>query len=240
MVHKADRPEERQCRGLARLGDAQRISRRGPGHVLLADDFFRLAHHDVTGKPLLHPSAISIGLGSSLLGELLAERRITIEQGRVDIVDRTPPGDSLAHAILDQLIVEPQQHTLQTWLAFLSHTSTEQVAQRLLRAGHVRAQVTRRLMQRATIYVPTDINTAALPGALLSTKLRRHEPLDYEYLCLAGFCAATGLDSYVLEGAPTATFDYLRHAVASLWAPMRELLHHTQAAIGNSVLAHRS
>jgi hypothetical protein len=208
--------------------------------VLLADDFFRLAHHDVTGRPRLHPRAASNGLAAALLGELVAERRITIEQGRVDILDRTPPLDSLAHAILDQLIVEPQQHPLRTWLAFLSHTSTEQVAQRLLRAGHVRAEVSRRLIRQTTIYVPTDMNTAAKPWALLSTKLRRHEPLDYEHLCLAGLCAVTGLDGYVLEGAPAATFDHLRHDVARLWSPMQQLLHHTQAAVGDAVLAHRT
>jgi hypothetical protein len=34
---------------------------------LVSDDFFRLAHDDVSGKPLLHPVALANGLAAGLL-----------------------------------------------------------------------------------------------------------------------------------------------------------------------------
>ncbi|GHJ45906.1 hypothetical protein Cs7R123_32480 [Catellatospora sp. TT07R-123] len=208
---------------------------------MIADDFFRIAHHDVTGKPRLHSRAVAIGLAASLLGELLAERRITLADGQLTITDRTPPSDSLTHAVLDQLVDEPRQHTMQTWLAFLSQQATAQVAGRLQRAGHVRAEAGRRLLRTAgTVWVPTDMNTAAKPWALLSNQLRRHGPLDYHQLCLAGLCHVTGLDSYVIEGAPPATYEHMRNQIGTLWPPMQDLLHHTRTAIGNAVLAHRT
>ncbi|NJP35819.1 GOLPH3/VPS74 family protein [Micromonospora thermarum] len=209
---------------------------------MLADDFFRLAHDDVTGRPRLRPKAVGIGCAAALLTELVNTRHITVADNRVTVVNKQPPADSLAHVVLDQLIAEAgREHNVRTWLAFLAGQAPEQVAHRLLRAGHVRMEAVRRLgRQTGVLYVPLDMNVAARPWALLSHSLRRHDPLDYESLCLAGLALATGLDAFLLDGAPAATFDYLRQAVGTLCPPMRELLFHTHAAIGDAVLAHRT
>lgn len=207
---------------------------------MLADDFYRLSHHDVTGKPRLHQRAIDLGLAAALLGELLHEQRIVFHEGTVVVADRTPPADSLAHTILDQLVMEPKQHTIRTWLAFLSQGAHQQVTQRLLRAGHVRTETSRRILRQTTIYVPVDMNVAAAPWALLSNRLRHRLPMEHQWLCLAGLAWATGLDSLVLELAPRDAHDYLQHAISILWPPMRELVAYTRAAVGDAVLAHRT
>jgi len=209
---------------------------------VLADDFYRLAHDDVTGKPRLHPMAVGVGCAAALLTELVTTRHIDVADNHVSVVEQQPPADSLAHVVLDQLIAEAErEHSVRTWLAFLAGQAPEQVANRLLRAGHVRMEAVRRLgRQTGVLYVPVDMNVAARPWALLSHSLRRHEPLGYESLCLAGLALATGLDTFLLDGAPAATFDYLRRSVGTLWSPMRELLFHTHAAIGDAVLSHRT
>jgi hypothetical protein len=209
---------------------------------VLADDYYRLAHHDGTGKPRLHPIAVGLGCAAALLAELIGARRVFVEDAAVSVVDRRPPNDALMHFVLDQLVAEEgRRHNVRTWLAFLSKDATNQVAQRLLRGGHVRMAAVRKLgRQTGVLYVPVDMNAAAIPWALLSQRLRRHEPMDYEELALAGLVLATGLDSFVLDGAPAATFDFLKHQVGTLWPPMLSLLLHTHAAIGEAVLAHRT
>jgi len=209
---------------------------------VLADDFYRLSHHDGTGKPRLHARAIELGCAAAILAELVSSRHIGVQDDQVTVLDRRPPADSLMHLILDQLIAEAARgHTVRTWLAFLGQQAPEQIAQRLLRAGHVRMEAQRKLgRQVGVLYVPVDVNVAAWPWAMLSQHLRRHEPLEYEPLCLAGLALASGLHTFVLDGAPDETFDYLNRAVRNLWTPMRALLFHTQAAIGEAVLAHRT
>ncbi len=121
---------------------------------LLADDLFRLAHHDRTGRPLLHASVAGLGLAAALLAELVVAEAIVIESDQVCVVSRTPPPDVLAHTVLGQLAGEVAGHTVRTWLAFLSQTSRERVALRLLRSGHVRPEAGRRLLTRSRSMCP--------------------------------------------------------------------------------------
>jgi hypothetical protein len=212
------------------------------GGPMLGDDYYRFAHHDVTGRPRLHPMAVDIGCAAALLGELIGTRHVTVEGTAVAVIERRPPSDSLMHVILDQLIAEDSRgHDVRTWLNFFAKDASKQIAQRLLRGNHVRMAPLRRLgRQTGVVYVPTDINKAALPWALLSQHVRRHDPLNYDELALAGLVVATGLDTFLLDDAPTETFDYLRDQVGRLWPPMRSLLHETHAAIGDAVLSHRT
>lgn len=203
---------------------------------LLADDLFRLAHHDTTGRPLLHASVAGLGLAAALLAELAFTDAIVIENGQVCVVSRTPPPDVLAHTVLGQLAGEVAGHTVRTWLAFLSQTSHEQVALRLLRSGHVRVETARRLLARSTTYVPTESHVAAWPWARLSTRLRQGKPLDRFDTVLAGLMVATDLHRRVLDGAPGHVFAGLRQMVAVAPPSLRLLLSHTEAAVGDAVL----
>ncbi|MDM4721375.1 GPP34 family phosphoprotein [Micromonospora sp. WMMA1363] len=203
---------------------------------MLADDLFRLAHHDTTGRPLLHSTVAGLGLAAALLAELVFTDTIVIEQDRIFVATRVPPSDALAHTVLDQLSGEATAHSVRTWLAFLSQTSREQVGSRLLRSGHVRAEVTRRLLTKVTTYVPTDANVAAWPWARLSTRLRNGQPLDGFDTVLAGLVLTTDLHRHVLDGAPGHVIAGVRQLVATTSPSMRLLLQHTEAAVGDAVL----
>ncbi|MGI5151437.1 GOLPH3/VPS74 family protein [Plantactinospora sp. CA-294935] len=209
--------------------------------LVLADDFFRLAHHDVDGRPRLHARAIEIGLAAALVGELMFAQRVEIRDGVLVVVNRTPPDDALSHTVLDALVREAERHGVRTWLEYLSQEARTQVTGRLVRAGHLKAVSARRfLAPTVTTFVPTDMNKAAWPWLSLSMRLRDGMPLDFQRACLAGLTVATGLDKWLLDGANPATYAYLRHVVSRLWPPMRELLAHTEAAIGTAVLSHRT
>jgi hypothetical protein len=209
--------------------------------VLLADEFFRLAHNDRTGRPLLHDRAAAVGLAAALVAELAFAGRITVRDGQLQVRDRTPPHDVLAHSVLEQLIAEARHgHTVSTWLSFLAQDAPEQVGQRLWRAGAVRRTASRRLLSRSALYVPVDINLAAWPTARLATRLSQRLPLDPYDTCLAGLVVATELHGHVLLDAPPESYDYLRWVAASNPGQLRDLLHCTEATIGNAVLSHRT
>lgn len=206
----------------------------------LADDFFRLAHDDTTGKPLLHPRAVGIGLASALLGELVCGRRIGIHAGRVYLHDHTPPEDALAHATFAQLSAQRQYDGVRTWLGFLSRTASEDVAARLWRAGHLRPVTSRWPLRHAVTYVPTDTLVAVRPAIRLTGRLTRRERLDLVDAFLACLCAATGLDRRLLRDAPPPVREHTAGLVHGAPAPLRELLTHTVAAVGDAVLAYRT
>ena len=208
--------------------------------MLLADEFFLITVDDRTGRPRLAPKTTGLGLAAALLGELTMFGKITVQDDRLFIVDRSPPHDALAHTTLDHLVAEPHHRLVRTWLSFLSHTAYESVAQRLFRAGHVRRETTRRLLRAQVVYVPVDGNAAAWPWARLSTRLRAGAHLDYPDVFLAGLATATGLERQLLDGGGVEAARYLADLVAALPPPLHALVAHTHAAVGDAVLSHRT
>lgn len=108
------------------------------------------------------------------------------------------------------------------------------------RAGHVRKEVARRLLRQTVTWVPTDVNAAYLPWWRLTTNLRAEKPMDHGDAFLAGLAAATGLGPDLLRDAPPSARRYLESLATALWQPLRELLLHTQAAVGDAVLHYRA
>ncbi|MEV0731787.1 MULTISPECIES: GPP34 family phosphoprotein [Polymorphospora] len=205
----------------------------------LADDLFRLAHHHLLGRPLLHPRATTYGLASALLAELLYTGRITVHHGDVYVVSTEPPADGLTHTVLDQLAAERGAHPVGNWLAYLSVAVVDRVAGRLHRAGHLRRETSRFRMSRTVMWVPVEPTTAGWPSARLAMALRGARPLAPADQGLAALAWATGLDRQVLDGAPARARDNLRALLDHGWPPMAELARLTHAAIGRSVAAYR-
>jgi len=207
--------------------------------VLLADEFYFLAHDDATGKPRLNPTTAGLGLAAALIGELVFLGRLTVSAGTLRVVDPSPPADPLAHTTLDHIVQEVEHRAVRIWLSFLAKQACDAVAQRLWRAGLVRQETTRRLLRQQVRYVPVDPNIAASPQAMLSTRLRQYQLMREPQVYVAGLAVATGLDRTVLSGAPRATYDFLGKQLDTLATPLQELLRHTQGAVGDAVLSHR-
>ncbi|MER5608190.1 GPP34 family phosphoprotein [Micromonospora tulbaghiae] len=214
-----------------------------PENALLADEFFLIAHDDQYGRPRLHGVAIRFGLAAALLGELAIARHINFAQGNVYVYDSRPPTDWLQHRALSQIIAEPQQRATRTWLTYLAATSYENVGQRLVETGVVEIQERRRFFGLAAstpLYVPRDMNRAAWSWARLSQRLRNSEQLDSFDLILAGIAEATGLDRFILDGAPYATGAFLRSLLAAAPESMHDLLADLRTSIGAASLNPRA
>jgi len=204
----------------------------------LADDLFRLGHDDTTGRPRLHQQVAGLGLAAALLGELCLAGHVTVHSGLVAVVDRRPPTNALAHTVLDQLVGESQVRQLRMWLPFLAREAYDQVAHRLLRAGHLRSVRTR--WSRRVVFQPADSTIAAWPEARLRYTLHGHREWDHSDMVLAGLVAATGLAEQILWGFHGDMRRWFLSLTDWLPAPLAELVAHTEAAVGNAVLTHRT
>lgn len=206
----------------------------------LGDEFFFVALDDRTGRPRLSAKVLGLGLAGALLGELVLDERIGVAGDRVQVIERRPPMDALAHTILDHLVAEPGSHSVRTWLVFLARTSREQVAERLWRAGYIRRERSRRMLRTEAVYPPTDVNTAYAPTARLANNLGNGRQLTWPEAALAGLVVATGLEGHVLYTSDPAAQDYLRHIVSHLTPDLHELVWHLHATVGDAVLTGRT
>jgi hypothetical protein len=210
--------------------------------VLLADEFFFIALDDRTGRPRLSLKVLGLGLAGALLAELILEDRITVVGNRLRVLNSRPPADALTHTILDHVVAETEDHPVRTWLVFLARRSTEQVADRLWRAGHIRRGQSRRVWRSRpeVIYPPTDVNTAYWPTARLANKLGRGEQMTWPEATLCGLAVATGLDGHLLYTSDPGARDYLRHIIEHLTPSLHALVWHLHAAVGDAVLTGRT
>jgi hypothetical protein len=93
----------------------------------LADDLYLMAHHEVSGKPLLQPRAAGLGLAGALLAELVLVGRIRIGPGGVAVAEPAPTEDALADSVLDLVLGEREPHAVQMWLLFLARNAAGDV-----------------------------------------------------------------------------------------------------------------
>jgi hypothetical protein len=210
---------------------------------MLADEFWWLAHDDVTGEPRLAVRAVGWGLAAGLLAELLYEQRIRIAGGLVYLTGtRTPPRDAVAHAVFDQIKAESGRLLVRDWLAFLTTDAYGRVAGRLVTAGHVAARTSGFWPLRSTRYVPVDVKTSGWPLARLALGLRLRKPVPFEDVFLIGLAEATGLDGWLIRDAMHRDWvrSYVRHLLTSLPAEPAQLLAQTRAAVGNALVAHHT
>jgi hypothetical protein len=208
----------------------------------LADEFFRLAHDDVSGHPRLSEQACGLALAAGLIGELLFLRRVRVRvrDGRLEVHEGPVPPDPLSHAVLEQIAGEPEHADLDVRLRALGHDAHEQVAHRLWRAGHVERKVSiLRFGRGAPVWRPTDINTAAGPRVRVKELLRRRDDPDHFDAFLIGLAVTVGLRAVLLQDGPSAAPAYLDFVCSRLHPAVRLLLDHTQAAVGRAVLVPR-
>ncbi len=208
--------------------------------MLLADDFFLIAHDDRDGRARLSPKSVELGLAGALIGELVLEQRILVEGPRLRLISREPPSDALAHTTLATMLAEPQHREVRTWLAYLGQTATDSIGQRLVRAGIVEQQQVRKLLRTTVRYVASDINLPAGRVVRLRRLLTSGEPMRVADTTLGGLAEATGLTGHILWDSDATSVRRLHAMVAALPPPLRDLIVQVEAAVGDAVLAQRT
>ncbi len=207
--------------------------------MLLADEYWLLAYDDRTGKPRVSGGMRGLGLAAALIGELIPDGNVVVQNGYLHARARELPPDRLSHDVLAQMLAEPQRHPIRAWLLFLGRTAHDAVAERLVGQEILRPRTSRKLLKQLVTYEPLDANRVAWPMARLATALRRQSPVDEPDAVLTGLAAATGLDQLMLRGAEPAAKEYLAYVVSTLSTPYHTLVKHTEAVVGDTVLSRR-
>jgi hypothetical protein len=211
--------------------------------VQLADEFFLISWDTaVSGTPILHAQATSLGLAGALLGELVLLERLMIRGAKVWVIDRAPVGDALTAGILHLMHSAPEHSEVRTWLEYLARGAVDSVGRRLMSAGLVTRHRSRTPLRKHARYMATDFAKGAWPVHRVEMMLanrRRMTPTD---LALVSLISATGLlDSIVSHSHdPHAARQYLVHVMATLPVPLRDLAGQVEAAVGDAVLSYRS
>jgi Golgi phosphoprotein 3 (GPP34) len=213
-------------------------SARLSGTGRLADDLYLIAHNDRTGRPLLQPRAIGLGLAGALLAELTLQHRISVLPGAIVVTDSAAPPDELAQSILRQLLKEHEQHPTPSWLQFLAQTAAVNVAHRLEHAGYL-TQVRAQRLRRGERWAPVDADCAIMPFSRIQSALGSPGRATAGEVTLAGLAVACGLNSRLSEFLAPGARHYLDAAIGRLDPGLREVIAQTQAAVDSALLAHR-
>jgi hypothetical protein len=209
----------------------------GTGRV--ADDLYLLAHHEITGKPHIAPRAVGLGLAGGLLAELMLDGHVALLHGG-DMVagNRAQPRDALARRLHELVAGEREQHPVRVWLAYLGRTASRDVAARLEGSGYLR-RAGGLLSGRAGRWVPVNGDWAFAPLLRVRSAVDASRPVSVPEVVLAGLADACGLGFRFTEFIPPRAGRSAAEAVGLLHPALRDVITHTEAAVGSAVLAHR-
>jgi hypothetical protein len=208
------------------------------GTGLVADDLYLMAHSDVTGKPLLQPRPLGIGLAGGLLAELLLDGCLAVRPDGVVTAGQTWPAGGLARTVADQIAAEHQPHPLREWLLFFARAAAGQVADRLAQAGYL-TRARSWLPGRPGRWRPVNADWAFASVLRVRSALDVTRPFDPRAAALTGLAVACGLGfRFDHDQAPAGRT--AGQAVGYLPPGVRELIVQTQAAVDSAVLSHRT
>ena len=156
------------------------------GTGLVADDIYLLGHDDRSGRPLLQPRALGIGLAGALLADLILAGLIGLRPDNAVVITRETPRDVVArHRLLRQVAAEPWPQPARSWLRFLAPTAARDVALRLEAAGYLE-RARGRVRWRQGQWVPVNPDWAFAPMLLVRSALDPTRPLTARAAALAG------------------------------------------------------
>jgi Golgi phosphoprotein 3 GPP34 len=223
-------------------GENRHLDRRVPGLAgtgLVADDLYLLGHDDRSGRPLLQPRALGIGLAAALLAELMLARCVSLRPDSAVVIARDTSRDKvLSHPLLRQVAAERWPQPVRSWLRFLARSSVHDVALRLAAAGyleHVRGRVRR----GHGLWVPVNPDWAFASLLRVRSALDQDRPPTAHAAALTGLAVACGL-GFRLETYHAQADRPVQDAVAQLGPGLRELIAQTQMAVDSAVLSHRT
>jgi transcriptional regulator with XRE-family HTH domain len=206
------------------------------GTGLVADDIYLMAHHEMTGKPLLRPRVLGLGLAGALLAELMLAGTISLGLTGLVVTSRAVPQDLVTRHVLTVIISEREPHPTRDWLQFVARTAAEDVAVRLADAGYL-TRTSRGGLWRSTRWVPVEADWAFAPLVRVRAALNPAQPPHPYAATLTGLAVACGLGFRLAQYAHGRSVE---ETVAFLKPDLRELIAETQAAVDSALLSNRA
>ncbi|SBT43134.1 GOLPH3/VPS74 family protein [Micromonospora narathiwatensis] len=205
----------------------------------LADALFLIGHDEFSGKPHGAADRLDCGLAGAALAELMFERRIAVEDGRMAAIDGRLWQEPLTDLLATEIMRREGAHPIRLWIRYLrDHLNIcERVGTRLATAGVVRREQGR-LLGRSVRWPAVDPNQAASPRVRLTAMMMRQNAadLDVESLLLAALIEAVGLGPNVFDAQVTAR---MRECGKLLPPPLHSLLGAVVAALDATTVSVR-
>jgi Golgi phosphoprotein 3 (GPP34) len=200
--------------------------------LALADELFLMTHDLQTGKPRVPDPGLGIGLAAALLGELMFAGSVAICQDRLSLGEYGPPPERLSEALYDETRnrLFGQEVTVRDWLAAHRRLVTELVADRLIRAGDLRRDVSRRFGRTVVRYYPMKPADAFLRAQRLPSYLRHRVEVTEPDVAVAVLVDLVTPGNSVMELDDTGR-EYLDQLLPALQQPVRDLLSITESSV---------
>jgi hypothetical protein len=103
--------------------------------VTLAEDLYLLADDPATGRPLVDPAHLDLGLGGALLLDLALRRRVALADEHVTVTGETPTGEPMLDSALAAVARQHRAHGPDHWVRHLSRGAHRAVQDRLVDIG---------------------------------------------------------------------------------------------------------
>jgi Golgi phosphoprotein 3 (GPP34) len=165
--------------------------------VTLAEDLYLLASDGTSGRLLIDPFHLDLGIGGALLLDLARCERVVVADEHVGVVDATPSGEPLLDSALATIAHAGRSHDLDHSIRHLARGAHHAVQNRLVDVGVLRRddgrvlgiipvhhvhetdgrlhhELADHLRDAVVLGRPPTPETAALAALALSVRLDRH------------------------------------------------------------------
>jgi Golgi phosphoprotein 3 (GPP34) len=200
--------------------------------LALADELFLMTHDLQTGKPRIAAPLLGTGLASALLAELMFAGSIEITRGLLALGEYGPPAERLSEALYEQARnqLAAEEVPVQVWLSSHRRPVEELVADRMIRAGDLRRDTSRRFGRTVVRYFPARPAEALLQAQRLPSYLRHRVEVTEPDVVVAVLARLVAPGGSTLELDETGR-QYLDQLVPALHPSTRELLAITESSL---------
>lgn len=214
-----------------------------PSSSRLADDYYLIANHGLSGRRLPDARVASVGVAACLIGELIFAQQALLSGTALRLLpDAPPPRDDLMAELVQLIRANPEESDLNIWLGYLARGAVEGVRDRLASLGVLVRSERRRLVTKQVVFEVADANAVVWPAVRLSGVFTRADPIVLYDGVLAGLLNATGLTGHLLwdPDLHQAGLGYLQHVLTLIPPPFTVLLERTEVAVGQVLLTKRA
>jgi hypothetical protein len=201
--------------------------------VTLAEDLYLLASDGTSGRLLIDPVHLDLGLGGALLLDLAMRERVVLRDEHVTVAKHDPPtGEPLLDSALTEIAGQPRPHGPDHWVRHLGRGAQHRVQDHLVDLGVLRRD-DHRILHVIPVHRTHETDGRLhndLVDHLHDTVVLDHSPTP-ETAALAALALAVGLDRHLFPRADRRAVRQRMVEVSAACAPAAVVAAATARAV---------